>query len=139
MTGTTSFDPLGIRKTLGRQEWYPPMPHGMDGWRFQRRDDGAIIIASCAPWPCAPGASALDHRTDIDMVHASMSLHHPERVPEYADLKELHRVIFGDGYAYQVFAPPCDHVNIRHNVLHLFGRLDGAMMLPDFTAGTGSL
>jgi hypothetical protein len=60
-------------------------------------------------------------------------------VPDYADLKLLHTAVFADGWAYQVFAPPVKHVNIHEHVLHLFGRLDGSPVLPDFTCGTGSI
>jgi hypothetical protein len=31
-----------------------------------------------------------------------------------------------------VFAPPSEHVNIHDHALHLWGRLDGARVLPDF-------
>ena len=40
--------------------------------------------------------------------------------------------MFPEGWAYQVFAPPWAHINIHPNALHLWGRLDGANVLPDF-------
>jgi hypothetical protein len=48
-------------------------------------------------------------------------------------------VVFGDRWAYQVFAPPADHINLHNFALHLWGRLDGKPVLPDFTFGTGSI
>jgi len=36
------------------------------------------------------------------------------------------------GYAYQVFAPPSQHVNIHPYALHLWGKVDGSPTLPEF-------
>lgn len=72
-----------------------------------------------------------------EWVHASFA--HSCSMPTYDDLKFLHRVVFGDGWAYQVFAAPTDHVNIHEHALHLWGRLDGKPVLPDFTHGMGSV
>lgn len=124
----TSFDPLAIRRAMNRagDRWLAPRPHGEDGWSFVTPDRRRSLIVSCAP--------ALD---DIEWVHASMTGDHS--VPTYAELKLLHRAIFGNGWAYQVFAPAAEHVNIHGDALHLFGRLDGKPALPDFTFGTGSI
>ncbi|TQK29408.1 hypothetical protein [Arthrobacter sp. SLBN-53] len=53
-------------------------------------------------------------------------------MPTYDELGRLHRAAFGDGYAYQVFAPAAQHVNIHQNALHLWGRADGPPCLPEF-------
>jgi hypothetical protein len=124
MSNPTSFNALRIRRLLGRENWAAPMPHGPDGWSFMNFDGRASIIISCAP-----------HDGD-EWVHASIAR---ERMPDYADLKMLHAAVFGDGWAYQIFAPPSDHVNIHRFALHLWGRLDGKPVLPDFTDGTGSI
>jgi hypothetical protein len=120
-----SFNPLRIRRVLGRIVWGPPAPFGPDGWRLDRAERSGRVIVTCAP------------HDGHDWVHASIS--YPTRMPEYDDLKLLHRAVFGDGWAYQVFAPPSEHVNIHNFALHLFGRLDGRPALPDFTSGTGSI
>lgn len=73
----------------------------------------------------------------VDWVHASIA--YTDHMPTYEDLCLLHRVVFAAGWAYQVFAPPTHHVNIHQHALHLFGRLDGAPALPDFTLGTRSI
>jgi len=70
-------------------------------------------------------------------IHASLS--RPDRMPDYEDLKHLHQAVFGDGWAYQVFAPPAEHVNGHETCLHLFGRADGLPVLPDFTHGLGEI
>lgn len=120
-----NLDALTIRRRLGRSVWSTPTPFGPDGWRFSDLGGDGHIILTCA-----------DHEGD-QWVHASMSRR--GRVPDYADLKHLHAAVYGDGWAYHVFAPPADHVNIHEHVLHLFGRLDGKPALSDFTDGTGSI
>lgn len=67
---------------------------------------------------------------DVDYVHASVA--DQDQMPTYDDLCLLHRAVFGDGYAYQVFAPREQHVNIHQYALHLWGRADGALVLPEF-------
>ena len=114
--------PLEIRRVLGRKEWGPPRPFGPDGWAFRRfGGPGSIIVT----------------RGDFDgaeWIHASIAR---DRMPTYDDLALLHRAAFGDGYAFQVFAPADHHVNIHEHALHLWGRADGASPLPDFAwAGT---
>lgn len=121
----TSFDPLRIRRLLGKPQWGPPRPHGPDGWAFVRAEGTGSVIVTCAD-------------TDgVEWVHASIAF--PSRMPDYLDLKHLHQAVFGNGWAYQVFSPPSDHVNIHNYALHLFGRLDGKSALPDFTHGSGSI
>lgn len=121
----TSLNALQIRRVLGRRDWDPPHRFGPDGWRLLHRGRSSSVIVTAA-----------DH-DGLYWVHASIA--HVDRMPSYEDLKLLHRAVFGSGWAYQVFAPPSDHVNIHEFALHLFGRLDGAAALPDFTDGTGSI
>lgn len=121
----TSLDPLGIRRLLGRSTWSAPRPFGPAGWYFDNRGERGRIIVT------------VDSRTDADWIHASLSW--VDRMPTYDDLKHLHAAVFGGGWAYQVFAPTADHVNIHSTALHLFGRTDGAPVLPDFTYGSRSI
>jgi hypothetical protein len=44
----------------------------------------------------------------------------------------LHSAVFGEGHAYQVFVPTSEHINLKENVLHLWGKADGTPALPDF-------
>jgi hypothetical protein len=122
---TTSLNPLRIRRVLGRGNWITPQPFGPDGWSLMNFDGRSSVIVSCAP--------ADDGN---EWVHASIAR---DQMPTYADLTLLHDAVFGTGWAYQVFAPPSDHVNIHEHALHLWGRLDGKPALPDFTNGTGSI
>lgn len=121
----TNLHPLQIRRVLGRGNWSTPAPFGSDGWKFVNLDGEASVIVSVAP-----------HDGD-EWIHASLAW--ARRMPDYADLKLLHAAVFADGWAYQVFAPPSDHVNIHQFALHLWGKLDGSPALPDFTHGSGSI
>lgn len=120
-----SFRPLLIRRALDRLAFRAPEPFGPDGWLYRRFDDDGQVIVTCSDYHGA------------DWIHASIA--HPDRLPDYDELALLHRAVFGAGYAYQVFAPPSDHVNVHAYALHLWGRRDGAAALPDFTLGTGSI
>ena len=117
-----SFEPLKIRQRLSRsygQKWTVPVEFGPDGW-ILRLDDRSVIV-SCA------------EHDGAEWVHASMA--RPDELPTYNELKWLHAAVFGAGYAYQVFPPPSDHVNIHEYALHLWGRHDGSAVLPEFGAG----
>lgn len=114
-----SIDALAVRRRLGRRDWAPPQPYGPDGWSLLRRGgDGSVLV------------SAAVMGDGHEWVHASMT--RAARVPSYEDLVALHAAVFADGWAYQVFAPPARHVNRHAFALHLWGRLDGAPVLPEF-------
>lgn len=120
----TSMDPLKMRLLLGRDQWGVPQVFGPTGWRFDRLDATARILITDGP-------SDPDRPAD-DWRHASIS--RPDRMPDYTDLVLLHQLGWPDGYAYQVFAKPTDHINIHAHTLHLWGRPDGRRILPDFGA-----
>jgi hypothetical protein len=65
-------------------------------------------------------------------LHASMSYQDTKDMPTYDDLKLLHKAAFDEGYSYQAFVPTDEHISIRDNVLHLWGKEDGTPALPDF-------
>jgi hypothetical protein len=117
---TTSISGLTIRKLLGRKEWSPPRPFGPDGWIFERPGpDPARIIVTVSP----------DEHDPIEWIHASIA---KPTMPTYEDLQLVHFAVFQGRFAYQVFAPESQHVNIHETALHLWGRLDGAPCLPEF-------
>jgi hypothetical protein len=121
-----NVDGLRLRRTFGRHLWEPPTPAGPDGWCMVRRDRSGSVIVTCAPHELQDGTG--DVR---EYVHASIAW--ADRDPTYADLVRLHRAVWGEtGWAVLVFAPAADHVNIHEHALHLFGRLDGSRMHPDF-------
>lgn len=126
-----TVDPLQIRKRLGRDEWTPPEQltrPGVQGcgWRYYRRNGSQSIIVSEAPfWD-----DDQDESDGVMYVHASIAGR--DVMPSYHHLTMLHAAVFGNRYAYQVFAPKADHVNIHGLALHLWGRSDGQRAMPDF-------
>jgi hypothetical protein len=89
---------------------------------------GSIILTE-ADYP--------DHNIGA-VLHASIAFHDSD--PTYADLAILHRAVFGRRrYAYQLFVPQNSHVNIHEHALHLWGRVDGKPMMPDFGAILGTI
>jgi hypothetical protein len=114
-----TIDGLRLRAVLGRKVWQPPMTFGPDGWQIIRYDKTAGVITTGFQ---VEGA---------EWVHASIA-HYDRTMPAYAELKLLHKAVFGDRPAYQVFAAPSEHVNIHEYALHLWGRADGRKALPDF-------
>lgn len=116
-----TIDGATMRRLMGKREWQRPKPFGPDGWYMQRVDRTATIIATAA------------EHDGVEYIHASIS--RPDRLPDYDDLKALHRAVWrGNGWAYQVFAPASHHVNIHEFALHLWGRSNGAAVLPEFGA-----
>lgn len=115
----TDINIIEVIRILGKKQWGTPRPFGPNGWQTLRESDGASIIISVAPFD--DGAL---------WIHASIA--HQDHTPSYDDLTLLHRAVFGDRWAYQVFAPKSNHVNIHPFALHLWGRLDGTNQLPDF-------
>lgn len=119
----TSINVLRLRGIMGRRQWLPPEPFGPDGWRMYNRDYTRSVIVTVSDRPGWDG----------EYVHASIATADGETLPTYADLCQLHEAVFADhGYAYQIFAPADQHVNIHPTALHLWGRLDGKPVLPEF-------
>lgn len=117
------IDGLRLRRMMGRRDWDTPRVWG-NGWAMNHaRGDGRIIVTSAF---CG----------DTEWIHASMS--RKDRVPSYDDLKSLHRAAF-PGWAYSVWPPASEHVNLHEYVLHLFGPTDGLARLPDFTFGQATI
>jgi hypothetical protein len=118
------LDVAGMHRRFGAA-WTAAQPWGDDAWFFFG-PGGKKVIVSYDP----------DSEPGVEWIHASVSYDTKgqpfTRYPSYSDLKELHRGVFDTGCAYQVFVPAEKHINITGNVLHLWGRLDGAPVLPNF-------
>lgn len=111
-----------VRRSMGgRDLWYPPTPHGPDGWRLTSRAGLPFrsVLVSCANFE------------GVEWIHASIACE--ERLPNYSEMYDLHRGVWGDdGYSYEIHPPKDQHVNIHQNALHLWGRADGKPVLPEF-------
>lgn len=120
-TVRSSVDAQHMRWALsGKDHWWPPQAFGCCGWQMLSRPRGSSVIIT------------RDHDSDPDHLWVHASIAHLDRMPTYEELTKLHVAAFGSGWAYQVFAPPAEHININAHALHLFGRADGERVLPDF-------
>jgi hypothetical protein len=126
MASLDTLPALQVRQRLGRKVWGVPLPFGPAGWKFDRLDGGARILLTSGP------AADDEDCSGGDWWHASIS--GKDRMPTYEELSLMHRAVWPNGWAYQVFAPPADHINLHAHVLHLWGRPDGAIQLPQFGA-----
>ncbi len=115
----STINALEIYRRLGKTNWKPPVSWG-DGFIYKNRSIGQIIVSP------VEGFEELDE----DWIHASIS--RVSFMPSYEDMKLMHQAVFGDGFAYQVFAPPSQHVNYHEYALHLWGRTDGKSAIPNF-------
>lgn len=99
----------------------PLLTHGPTGFKFEFTTRGlrGSVIASQGMWD------------DTEWLHASIAT--TDQLPTYNDLVTLKQAVFGPHRtAYQVFASADRHVNIHPYALHLWGRADGRLALPDF-------
>lgn len=114
------------------------------GWRMLKvpsvvGDDGAAFVRGAAQV-----IMSLSRESDGELwVHVSCCIRTGEKkfaLPSWDDMKRVKKDFFGDdAWAYQVFPCRKDYVNIHPCVLHLWARLDGKPVLPDFTKGTGGI
>lgn len=129
-TDPQTIDPTQFRRTLVQLAdvaWRSVEPFGHDGWRISS-SAGHTVLVTVSDLPDDP----------TEYIHASIS--HANRIPFYKELTWLHAAAFGpERWAYQVFAPKSAHINIHPRTLHLWGRLDGQPVLPDFGAIFGSI
>lgn len=123
---SSTVNGLRLRQVLGRDQWLPPEPFGPDGWMMLSREGDASVIVSA--WTDDNGTR---------WIHASRT--GPGRLPTYDELMDLHRAVWPTGYSYQVQAPADRHVNIHPHALHLWGRADGAPVLPEFARDLGGV
>lgn len=115
-----AIDVDGILARLYDKRWTTE-PYGDDTVKFHG-PSGQLIIVSYDP----------ESADGIPWLHASTSHVSEARLPSYSDLKQMAHAVWPDGYCHQVFAPDGDHINIKSNVLHLWGRAGGGRVLPDF-------
>lgn len=116
-----------IIRELAVSEYIPKIlpPHWQiidawgDGWRYRTRDGLAVIV------------STAQYEDGREWMHISVS--RKDRLPSWDDLKHVKEVIVGnDRYAYQVFPPASQYVNIHQFCLHMWAPLTGSLPVPEF-------
>ena len=120
-------DPTRLFRTLKRAGMgpTPPEPFGPCGV--------SVFLRGAAPRPVGKVIVTQSPMDGDEWLHASISWR--DRMPTYDELTVLKAGVFGDRReAYQVFPPADRHVNIHAHALHLWGKADGARVLPDFGA-----
>jgi hypothetical protein len=83
-----------------------------------RRADGLLVIAEVAVYQTIP------------WLHVSTSF--PDRIPAHEDLRAVKAQFVGDRLAVQVFPQEAEYVNDMPFVLHLWCKLVGERLTPDF-------
>lgn len=118
---------IGVAMLAALQEkYFQAQPYGPDGCAI------AFIKSQSAH---RATSSVIVSRFVLDgmaWVHASIA--HTDRMPSYVTLAVLHKAVFAEGFAYQVFAPSAQHINIHDYALHLWGLDNGEPALPNFGA-----
>jgi len=64
-------------------------------------------------------------------IHVSYSRNH--WTPTHEDTIKVKDAFIGNKYAYSIFPPKENYVNIHKHCLHLWARLDGQAVLPEFS------
>lgn len=103
--------------------------------------DGTALVFDCRSQGLRVMLSISRELDNHDWIHLSIS--RLNRLPTYEDLRDLKALFIGDDkYAYQVFPTKKDYFSspsqlIDRQVLHLWARVDGKPVLPDFLKHRG--
>lgn len=114
---------------MSENKWLFTCPKGWkvlqswgDGFVVTQIGGGLRVIIDCEP-------KADGH----EWIHVSVS--RKLWTPTHEDMALVKRDFLGeDCYAYSVWVPREFHVNIHAHCLHLWSRLDGSRVLPEFSA-----
>ena len=111
---------------------HPEIPRVLpDGWTILQRfgDGGAYQFRNGLRVIVSTATMADGH----EWMHISVS--RKDRLPSYDDLKFVKNTFAEKRFAYQVFPPPDDNVNIHEFCLHLWLPLSIDLPIPNFGAG----
>lgn len=132
------------RMVVEPADWLPPTPNS---WRvIQISEDGAAYGHQQADGKCLVVIlSACVEDDGNAWAHLSLSKRTSGRskyrrmLPSWEELKYVKDAFAGrDRCCVQVLPAEKDFINLGE-VLHLWWRLDGVSVVPDFTSGTGSI
>lgn len=120
-----------FHQNLTAPQWIK-ISQGMDGDAWMR---GVVKII----WSLAIEAD------EQPWLHVSVSrARRPEEpiiLPSYFDMQRAKNIVVGkERFAYSVWAPTAEHVNLNPGVLHLFAPMgEAGLPLPDFTRGLATI
>lgn len=102
------------------KNWEIIQPWG-DGFALREKDGGLRVIIDC------------EVKSDgFDWIHISVS--RKSWTPTHEDMVKVKQDFLGiDCYAYSIWPPEDMYVNIHSHCLHLWSRLDGSRILPEFS------
>lgn len=98
-------------------------------WRTRTFGESGFLLVS-APLSVIYTWADEEETPGLLWLHASIA--HANRMPRYEELQLLHASVFGPRWGYEIFAPAAAHVNLHEYARHLWGRLDGQAVLPNF-------
>ena len=105
-------------------------------WKFQCPRDWHIVQQWGNGWACQSGGlrAIIDCSVKADgeqWLHLSIS--RKDWDPTHFDMCKAKTDFLENRYAYSVFPPAENYVNIHSHCLHLWARLDGEPVLPEFS------
>jgi hypothetical protein len=100
--------------------WEIVQPWG-SGFALREKSGGLRVIVDCEY-----------KRDEKAWVHVSVS--RVDRIPSHEDMRRVKEAFIGDRYAYAVFPPRENYVNIHTKCLHLWALAEGdSRVLPEFS------
>jgi hypothetical protein len=101
------------------KDWEVLRPWG-DGYAMRQKRGGLRAIVDC------------ERKADGEYwIHVSVS--RKDWNPSHDDMCLVKQAFLGDRYAYAVYPPQDNYVNIHAHCLHLWARFDGKPVLPEFS------
>lgn len=108
--------------------WEVLQAWGEDGFALRERGGGLRVLIDC------------EEKLDGNRwIHVSFS--RKDWTPNHADTVKVKEAFIGDRYAYVVYPPKSEYVNIHAHCLHLWSRWgdDNGQVLPEFSANSQEL
>ncbi len=114
---------------------FAAIPYPPKDWHFlQALGDGHVFVHKCGLRVIIDCEVKDDERR---WVHVSVS--RAKWIPSHEDVCKVKGAFIGDRYAYAVFPPRENYVNIHGNCLHLWALTEGdGRVLPEFSGKIGT-
>lgn len=99
-----------------------------DGWALREREGGLRVLID---WSLKQD----------EWIWCHVSYSRKSWIPTHEDTYRVKAAFLGDRYAYAVFPPASEYVNLHPNCLHLWARMDkrNGQVLPEFSGEIGGI